>query len=203
MKNILINKIGARYVCIGKNFRFGKGASGDYGLLKKSAYKYGFKLKAFDVIRIRRIPISSTYIRRAISRGNLAIAEKLLLRRVSILGTVMRGESLGRRIGFPTANINPHHEVLPPPGVYAVKIIFNRKALKGACYIGTKPTLSRKKIIHIEAHIFDFRKNIYGQDLEINFIRKIRDDRKFASLALLAAQIKKDVLLARKLLSLQ
>ena len=115
------------------------------------------------------------------------------MRRVSILGTVVKGNFLGRRLGFPTANINPHHEVIPPQGVYAVRIIFNKKKLNGVCYIGTKPTLKTKKMTHIEVHIFNFNKNIYGKYLEIQFIKKIRDEIKFDSTFALAAQVKKDI----------
>ncbi len=211
VKNILVKRIGAQCVCCGKNFRFGKGAKGNFNLLKRLAHKYHFKLKAFEVLRTKHLPISSTSIRRAISRGDFKTAKVLLLRPVSVLGTVIRGSSLAKRLGFPTANINPHHEVLPPSGVYAVKIIFQRKTFKGICYIGSKPTFKPHiayrishiaKERHIEVHIFNFKRRIYGKDLEIQFIRKIRNEKKFASLARLACQIKKDVFLAKKLLSL-
>ena len=201
VKDVLLDKLDARYILVGKNFRFGKDASGNPALLEKLSRRYHFRLKVFSVMKVRGLSISSTYIRRAISRGELKVAQDLLLRPVSILGTVMRGNSLGRRIGFPTANINPRHEVLPSCGIYAVKIIFGKVRLKGVCYIGTRPTLSRKKIIHVEVHIFNFRRNIYGKDLEINFIRKMRSDKKFPSLDLLAKAIKKDAALAKKLLS--
>jgi riboflavin kinase/FMN adenylyltransferase len=162
VKKILLEKIGA----------FGRGAKGDYELLGELAGQYQFKLKVFPVVRINNRPVSSTYIRRLIIQGNLAAARRLLGRPVSVLGTVIRGDSFGRRLGFPTANINPHHEVLPPSGVYAVRITLTRRQLKGVCYIGS------------------------------NFIKKIRKEKKLKSSLSLIRQIKKDILQARAYLSL-
>ncbi len=206
--DILIKKIGAQYVYVGKNFRFGKGAQGDYQLLNKLSKAYNYKLKLFDVIKINGQPISSTYIRKLISSGKLKVAQRLLGRPVGVFGSVVKGISLGRRIGFPTANIDPHHEILPPAGIYAVKIILGPKKLKGVCYIGSKPTLKRnnlaypKRSVHIEAYIFNFNKNIYGKYLEIQFIKKIRKEGRFNSLKALRSQIKKDILQAKTVLTL-
>jgi len=202
LKHILVDRIGARYICIGKNFRFGKEARGDFKLFKRLSHKYHFGLKVFSVMKVRRLPISSTSIRRAISRGNLKAAQSLLLEPVSVLGTVIRGNSLAKQLGFPTANINPHHEVLPPSGVYAVKVIFKHKKFKGVCYIGSKPTFKPQSGKHIEVHIFNFKEKIYAKDLEMQFMRKIRNEKKFSSAALLARQIRKDADFTQKLLSL-
>lgn len=199
VKDILVDRIGARYICIGKNFRFGKEARGDFKLFKRLSHEYRFGLKVFGVMKVKRLPISSTSIRRAISRGNLKAAQSLLLEPVSVLGTVIRGNSLAKQLGFPTANINPHHEVLPPSGVYAVKVIFKHKKFKGVCYIGSKPTFKPQSGKHIEVHIFNFKQKIYAKDLEIQFIRKIRNEKKFSSAALLARQIKKDADFTQKL----
>lgn len=201
VKNILAAKIGAEYIFIGKNFNFGYGAKGDYRLLKELSTACGFKLKAFHVIKIKHQPISSTYIRRLIKKGKIKEAERLLKHPVCILGTVVKGASLARKLGFPTANIDPHHEVLPPPGVYAVKIIYKQKKYFGACSIGHKPTFNQQKIQHIETHIFNFNKNIYGAYLEIQFVKFLRSQRKFSSQGILAAQIKKDIISAKRLFS--
>lgn len=202
IKDILFKKIHANYIYVGKNFRFGKNAEGNAKILDELSKKYNFKLKIFEVIEIKNKPISSTYIRTLIKKGKLSLAQKLLTRPVSILGTVIKGNLLGRRLGFPTANINPHHEVIPPQGVYAVRVIFNDKKFKGVCYIGTKPTFeSGNKKIHIEVHIFNFNKKIYGKYVEIQFVKNIRTDKKFDSLARLAQQIKKDVILAKRVFS--
>ncbi|MDD5166370.1 MAG: riboflavin biosynthesis protein RibF [Candidatus Omnitrophica bacterium] len=202
VKKILIKKIGARYIYVGSNYRFGKGARGGRRLLEKLSRAHGFKLKIFDMIRINHRPISSTAIRKLIKRGDIVRAARLLSRPVSVLGTVVKGDSLARALGFPTANIDPHHEVLPPSGVYAVKIILGKKRLKGISSIGTKPTFKSGRLQHIEVHIFNFRKNIYGKYLEVQFIKKIRGQEKFSSRLALAGQIKKDVSEAKKILSL-
>lgn len=208
IKNILVKKIKAHYVYVGKNFRFGKGAKGDFWLLKKFSRTCGFKLKLFAVIKTNHRNISSTYIRRLIVSGNLGLAERLLAHPVSVFGTVIKGTSLARKMGFPTANINPHHEVLPPSGIYAVQVIFNKDKLNGICYIGRRPTFSIqslamrvKNLKHIEVHIFNFYKDIYRKELEIQFLKKIREEKKFASLSPLVAQIKKDIKLTRKIFS--
>ncbi len=117
IKNILARRIGANDIYIGRNFRFGKNAQGNSKLLRKFSAIYNFKLKAFKVFKINNQPISSTYIRKLIKKGNLKAAQSLLMRPVSVLGMVIKGASLATKLGFPTANINPHHEVLPTSGV--------------------------------------------------------------------------------------
>ncbi len=201
IRNILVKKIRAEYIYVGKNFTFGRGAEGNYKLLKSLSKVYGFKLKVFRPIKINSKIISSTYIRKLISEGRLDTAERLLSRAVSILGTVTRGSSLGRKLGFPTANINPHHDIIPPSGIYAVKITLSGKRLKGVCYIGTRPTFSREIKKYVEVHIFNFNKNIYNKELEVQFVKKIRADRKFKLIKSLVKQIKKDVQFARNILS--
>ncbi|MDD5196203.1 MAG: riboflavin biosynthesis protein RibF [Candidatus Omnitrophica bacterium] len=202
IKNILAGRIGAKYVYVGKDFRFGRKAQGDFNLLKIIGEDYGFKGRGINIIKVQGRAISSTLIRRLIKRGDIGQAERLLSRPVSILGTVIKGTAVGRILGFPTANINPHHEVIPAAGIYAVRIIFGGDKLKGACYIGQRPTLELKnKKVHIEVHIFNFKKNIYGKYLEIQFAKMVRTDRRFASLALLAGQIKKDIVLCKRILA--
>ena len=132
--------------------------------------------------------VSSTRIRKAIERGDLLLASKLLGRPATILGTVVKGKRLGRKIGFPTANIDPHHEAIPPSGVYSVDIALDGKLYRGILNISTH------KII--EAHIFDFNKDIYGRDIEVIFKKKIRDEKKFKSLEALKHQIQQDILRA-------
>ncbi len=205
IEQILVKKIHADYICVGRNFRFGQGAKGDFKLLKKFSRRFDFKLKGFRMLKINRKNISSTYIRRLITSGKLSQAQSLLGRPVSVFGTVIKGRSLARRLGFPTANINPHHEVLPPSGAYAVKVILGRVKLNGVCNIGFRPTIPRFGLAqsskHVEAHIFNFHKNIYKKDLEIQFIKKIRQEKKFSSLHDLGAQINKDIEFARNMFS--
>jgi riboflavin kinase / FMN adenylyltransferase len=200
VKNILVDRLNARAVFIGENFRFGKNAAGDVLLLKKLSRVYGFRVRVFKVAKAGSAAISSTLIRRLISSGKIKAAGKIMMRPVSVLGTVIKGNSLAKRLGFPTANIDPHHEVLPPSGIYAVRISADEKNYAGVCYIGKSPTFSRNEQT-IEVHIFDFKKNIYGQDLEVKFIRKIRADKKFADPGGLIKQIKKDIVKAKIILS--
>jgi riboflavin kinase/FMN adenylyltransferase len=114
---------------------------------------------------------------------------------------VVRGGRWGRRLGFPTANIYPNHEVIPPAGVYIARAFLNKNILKGLCYIGNRPSFSKGAEdipnINIEMYILDFNRNLYGKDLEIQFIKKIRNERKFTSLASLSQQIKKDIKLSQ------
>lgn len=200
VKRILFKKLGARYIYVGDNFRFGRGARGGIKTLKKLSKEYKFRLMAFKVLKVKKHPISSTYIRALIKNGDLGLAQRLLSRPVGVLGTVIKGSSIGRKLGFPTANINPHHEVIPARGVYAVKVIFDKKRLDGICNIGYKPTfkIPGRPREHIELHIFNFHKNIYGKYLEVQFIRKIREEKKFSSSAALVEQIKKDINSFRK-----
>ena len=157
IKNILLDKLGAQYIYVGRNFRFGKNASGDWNLLNQLSKELNFKVKLFPVSQIHNKPVSSTYIRNLIKSGDLEHAQKLLSRRVRVLGTVIKGISLGRKLGFPTANINPHHEVLPPSGIYIVEIIMDTKKLKGACYIGSRPTLTDYRL-----QTTDYRSDRFG-----------------------------------------
>lgn len=208
IRDIVIGKINANYVYVGKNFRFGRGAQGNIRILKRLSAVYGFGLKVFDVVRLNNRPVSSTYIRKLIAQGKLSLAEKLLLRPVSVLGTVIKGAYLATKLGFPTANIDPHHEVLPSAGIYAVRINFVKRKLSGICYVGSRPTFKKAKMTagqkgrHIEVHIFNFKKNIYGKYLEIEFIKKLRREKSFRSVADLVRQVKKDIQRARRIVFL-
>ncbi len=205
IQKILINKIGAKYICVGKDFRFGRYAAGTVGLLKKFSQPLDYGLKIFNVIKIKSIPVSSTVIRKLITRGKLINAQNLLRKPVTVLGTVIRGNELARKFGFPTANINPHHEIMPPNGIYAVRIILKGRNYKGICYIGRRPTFlnkKRDKNRHVEVHVFNLKKNLYKKDLEIQFISYIRKERRFDSKDDLIKQVKKDIFLVKARFSL-
>jgi len=200
ISKVLVAKIRPKFIFVGRNFRFGKGARGDYKMLEDKSRDYNFKLKIFNVLKSADKAISSTLIRKLIKSSRIREAGALLGRRVAILGTVGRGSGLGKFLGFPTANINPHHEIIPAAGIYAVKIILSGKTYNGACYIGTRPTISTlNKENRIEVHIFNFHKDIYGKTVEVQFLKLIRADKKFSSLAGLASQIRKDIVSCRKI----
>ena len=189
----LTNKFRIKKLLIGENFYFGKNKCGDLRLLKELGKKYNFKVEKIKIIKAQGKSISSTKIRQLVRQGKLNIVSKLLGRPVSILGTVTKGFARGRTLGFPTANINPHHEVLPPFGVYAVRVKINEGWHQGILNIGRRPTFFRDGQPSIEVHLFDFQRNIYGKDLEIIFLKKMRAEKRFKSTSALAQQIKKDV----------
>jgi len=202
--SVLAGKMSAREVYVGENFYFGKGAGAGARALKKMSCAYGFSVKVVKSVRVRGHVVSSSLIRRSISSGDLKLASELLGRPVSVLGTVVAGARLARQLGYPTANLNPHHEVVPPGGVYAVKAVLAGKAYGGVLNIGLRPTFynAHDREIAIEVHIFGFRKRIYGKIIEVYFIKKIRDEVRFKSTDGLVAQIVRDASAARSILKI-
>lgn len=199
VKRFLIDKLGMREMYVGENFYFGKGAAADKSALKKLSGKMGFKINVIKPVSLNGKIVSSSIIREQVVHGRLHEAARFLGRPVSVLGTVVKGLRIGRILGFPTANIDPHHEAIPPGGVYAVKVRYKKRLLGGVLNIGSRPTFFRSGgdgEPTVEVHIFNFNKDIYGEDLEINFIKKLRDERRFRNKDELAAQIRKDAAIA-------
>jgi len=178
---------------LGENFRFGHKGRGTAELLKK----YGFKVFEIKTLKSKGRSISSTRIRQKIERGDLRNASLMLGRPVTVLGTVVKGRRVGRRLGFPTANIDPHHEAIPPSGVYSVDAKISSRIYKAILNIGTRPTFGKNIDPTIELHIFNFKKSIYNKDVEIIFKRKIRDERRFKSVEALRKQIQSDIYKAK------
>lgn len=201
---VIIKKLNAGEIFVGEDFRFGRGARSDASDLKAIGEKIGLKVKVVKHVKKKGFIISSTLIRRLVVSGSINEASSFLGRPYSVLGTVVGGTRLARSLGYPTANINPHHEAIPPSGVYAVRVKFNGRLFKGVMNIGVRPTFydhGRDKEPSIEVHIFDFNSRIYGRDLEILFVRKLRDEKKFKTIDRLIAQIKKDEASSRKALA--
>lgn len=195
VSRILLKRLGMKEMLVGENFSFGKAGSGDIALLKNLSRKYGFKVKSIALLKEGKRAISSTYVRSLILNGRLKEASRLLGRPVSILGTVIEGAKRGRILGYPTANVNPHHEAIPPSGVYAVYVKLGDKRYRGVLNIGFRPTfhpLHYAPEPTIEVHIFNFRKNIYGKDIEIIFIKRMRPERRFKTKAALIRKIMLD-----------
>ena len=204
IKDIVLKKLKARLIIVGEDFCFGQGAASGVRELSRIAGKYSVGVKAIKHLKKNGRVVSSTIIRKMVVGGDIRGASALLGRPFSILGTVIGGARLARSLGYPTANINPHHEAIPPSGVYAVRVKFANKLYNGVMNIGTRPTFydhGRDKEPSIEVHVFDFHERIYGHDLEISFAGRLRAERKFKTKDSLIKQIGKDESMARAMLA--
>ena len=207
--DLLLKKLCMKEILVGDNFIFGRRGSGDIRFLRTLSKRYGFKLRKIRLLKValssaggKRRVISSTYIRSLIIRGKLREASRLLGRPVSILGTVKSGKKRGRILGYPTANVDPHHEAIPPSGVYAVYIKLAKKRYRGILNIGSRPTfysVDYPPEPTIEVHIFNFDKDIYGKDLEIIFAKRIRPEKIFSDKEGLINRIRLDEKAAKKI----
>lgn len=200
---VLVSRIGVHELVIGENFHFGEGRTGGIDILKRLADERGFRIRIIRAVKSHNAVVSSTRVRQLIVSGRLSGASGLLGRNVSILGTVISGSGRGRRIGYPTANIDPHHEAIPPDGVYAVRVSIDGDRRKGVVNIGMRPTFgggTKGRGRTIEAHILDYGGMLYGKTVELEFSRRIRGERYFPSVGLLKKRIAKDIAAARKIL---
>ncbi|HYG39115.1 MAG TPA: bifunctional riboflavin kinase/FAD synthetase [Cytophagales bacterium] len=193
IQEILIRKIRTKKLVIGYDHRFGKNREGSFDYLKENEVKYGFAIEEIPEEDVHNIAVSSTKIRNALLGGEVEIANEFLGRYYSLRGTVMEGDKIGRKLGYPTANIylKENYKLIPGDGIYAGLISVKNKKYKGLIYIGERPTIEGTKR-NIEAFIFDFKENIYGESIEVSFIKFIRGDMKFDNLEELKIQIKKD-----------
>ena len=177
-----------------------KNRRGNLALLKKLGANFDFDVVGIPPVKINGAVVSSTAIRQAIEKGDLATAAELLGREYTILGTVTRGDSLGKKIGFPTANLSAHSEQFPPNGVYAADARIDGELHRGVINLGTRPTVSGGKSERVlEIHLFDFNRDIYGHDVEVRFLKFLRSEKKFENLDALVQQIRQDVEQARQL----
>ena len=196
----LVRKLNVKFLSIGDDFKFGAKRLGNFAMLQQAGEKFGFTVEDSHSFCLNELRISSTAIREALAKDDLALAEKLLGRPYRILGRVIHGNELGRTIGFPTANIRLHRQVNPVKGVYAVKVQLKSGALfNGVANIGTRPTINGMNQL-LEAHLFDFQGDLYGQWLEVELCHKIRNEMKFPSFEDLKKQIAQDVETAKTFL---
>ena len=184
-------------IAVGEDWRFGRNRAGDISLLQREAEQRGFRLEAVPPVMFEGDRISSTRIRQAIHDGNLDEAASMLGRRYAVSGTVVMGDQLGRRLGFPTANIDTGNLQLPPSGVWSVKVNADGHFWNGVANLGTKPTTGGGRLL-LEVHLFDFSGDLYGQNLEVCFGKYLRAEKKFQSLEELKQQITLDVCAARE-----
>jgi riboflavin kinase/FMN adenylyltransferase len=199
IKNILYKKIRAKYIFVSNNFRFGNKREGNVKKLIFSEKLFGFKvIKPKPLIKKNKI-VSSTLIRKLLEKGHLKKANKLLNRNWSIEGVVEKGRQIGKKIGFPTCNIDIKDYVIAMPGVYAVRVYQKNKRsyLKGIANLGYRPTFKQKKIL-LEVHFFNFSGNLYNKHLSVEFIKFIRKEKKFKNVNQLQKQIKSDLKIAKK-----
>jgi len=188
-------------ICVGNQWSFGKGGEGDLGLLEILGKESGFSVIQIPPIEESGTPISSTRIRTSIGEGDLEDAKACLGRPYLLTGTVVTGQRLGKTIGFPTANLDVAGMQLPPDGVYAVRVSLDGSVLSGVCNIGVRPTVdSSASHRTVEAHLFDFSKDLVGKVLGLVFVRFLRGERKFSGLEELKAQITCDCIAAREIL---
>jgi len=192
IKNILLEKLNVKYLLVGDDFRFGNKRCGDFETLKQAGQKYGFKVHNTTSYCFENERISSTRIRQALLQNNLQHAEDMLGRPYQICGRIAHGDKRGRTIGFPTANIKLHRHATAVHGVYAVHMTGeNNLSANGVANIGKRPTVDGQHL-QLEVHLFDFDKEIYGQNVCVEFKQKIRDEKRFDSFDDLKQQIIKD-----------
>lgn len=199
VQEVLVERLGAAGVLLGHDARFGRNGRGDMALLSRLAGVYGFEARSVPVVEVDGEPVSSTRVRKAIQEGDLRRAERLLGRRVSVLGTVVRGTSRGKEIGYPTANLDLDCEVMLPQGVYATQTRVAETWHDSVTNIGRVPTLRRggpshaSETVVLETHLPGFSGDLYGEQLEIRFVHFIRPEEVFDSAAALAERIAGDI----------
>ena len=188
-----------REICVGHEWSFGKNRRGNLKLLNEFGARFDFGVVGIPPVTVNGELVSSTTIRQALEAGDLAKAARMLGREYTILGTVVRGDDLGKKIGFPTANLSAHNEQFPPNGVYFAEARLDGAIYPGVVNLGCRPTVSSKTERILEIYLLDFEGDIYGKDIEVRFIRYLRPEKKFENIDALVRQIKFDVQQAREL----
>ncbi len=198
VREFLIKQLGVKKVVIGRDFHFGQAGQGSVDLLRSMEAADGFVVEHLGIARCAGKSIKSTYIRELITAGDLAAARRFLARPHAFLGKVVGGDARGRKLGYRTANFEKENVIILPSGIYLVRASWDRRTAHGLCYIGCRPTFKRRdaRIIQ-ELHLLDHQGDLYGKMICMEFIRKLRDDRKFPDENSLTAQIGKDVRKAR------
>ncbi|HTY02818.1 MAG TPA: bifunctional riboflavin kinase/FAD synthetase [Rhodocyclaceae bacterium] len=198
VSRVLVGGLAVRHLIIGDDFRFGRGRGGDFSMLQQAGIEHNFGVEAMHTIDIDGERVSSSAVREALAAGDLEHAARLLGRPYNISGRVVHGDKIGKRIGFPTANIQLKRKRVALTGVFAVTVSgLGSRALPGAASLGVRPTLGQGARPVLEVHLLDFDRRIYGQHVTVHFHHKLRDEAKFASLEALSAQIARDVAATR------
>lgn len=195
VEQILVDQIHTKYLVVGYDHKFGKNRQGDFEFLKNCADRLGFRIEKLDVLLMNESNISSTRIREAIQQGDFKTANAFLGYSFALHGTVVEGQKLGRKIQFPTANVEASdpEKIIPGYGVYAVKVKVQNRIYLGMLNIGSRPTVNHNADHRsIEVHIFDFESDIYGASIELLFYTKLREEQKFESIEALKEQLSQD-----------
>ena len=199
---LLVHGLGVRHLVVGDDFRFGRNREGDFALLAEAGRRLGFEVLSTPSYTVDCQRVSSTRIREALAVGDLVAAERLLGRRYSMSGRVIEGARLGRTLGYPTANLKLGRRVSPLDGIFAVRVNGVSEApWPAVASLGTRPTVDGGEML-LEAHLFDFDGNLYGRHLNVEFVARLRDERRFDSLASLTEQMHVDAARAREILGL-
>lgn len=204
VEKLLVNQIGTHSLVVGYDHKFGKNREGGFDYLQKCASKFNFEIEKLDALFVEEVNVSSTKIRDALQSGNILKANHYLGYEFTLHGTVINGKQLGRKLGFPTANIesSDRNKIIPKFGVYAVKVVVNNLNYKGMLNIGIRPTFNNNADNRsIEVNIFDFTGDIYGHEITLIFVDKIREEQKFENVDMLVTQLEKDKIAALKILS--
>ena len=199
VRTVLVDWLRVSEVWVGANFLFGRDRAGNFSLLRALGGTYGFKAEKIDPVRYRDFVVSSTRIRRLISEGRVDEAAALLGHPYAIDGSVVTGDKRGRTLGFPTANLCTENELLPPHGVYATTLTWRGVVRAAVTNIGVRPTVADAGRVTVETHVFDFDGDLYGENVRLGFVQRLRDERPFESLDALTAQIAADCQRARGL----
>lgn len=200
VEELLAHSRPLREVCVGHEWSFGKDRRGNLDLLKRLGAQFDFNVVGIPPVLVSGEVVSSTAIRQAVEKGDFPKAAEMLGREYTILGMVTRGDNLGKKIGFPTANLSAHSEQFPPNGVYLAKAWIRGVSYHGVINLGYRPTVSSGKSERVlEIHLLDFNRDIYGEDVEVQFVSYLRPEKKFENVDALARQIAFDVQQAREL----
>lgn len=195
--DVLVTRLGARDVVVGFNHRFGRGARGDAAMLRSLGERLGFRTHVAEPLVVDGVAVSSTEIRAALQRGDLAMAGRLLGRAYTLSGSIAHGAGRGRTLGFPTANIVPTRPVLVAPGVYACAAEVAGRKERSVVNVGVRPTFGETALA-VEAYLLDFVGDLYGQTMTLTFVSRIREERRFPSVDALKSQIEADAEEARR-----
>ena len=199
VRDFLVEGIGVRHLVVGDDFRFGRDRSGDFSTLEVAGRTHGFEVVDTPSYSVDGIRVSSTLVRESLAKGDLGLAEQMLGRPYSMSGRVVRGDQLGRQLGFPTANLRVGRHKPPLRGVYAVRIRGLGQVRAGMASLGTRPTVDGTEM-RLEVHIFDFDEDVYGRHIRVEFAHRLRTEKRFDNVELMTEQLHRDGRTARRVL---